>query len=49
MYRIRLLKEVYEERKILPGNIRQRIKNLIESLAREPRPYNSVELTFRNY
>ncbi len=45
MYRLRLLQEVYEERKALPGNIRQRIKNLIESLAGEPRPHNSVELT----
>lgn len=44
MYSVRLQALVYDERKALPGNIRQRIKNLIDSLAEEPRPYNSVEL-----
>lgn len=44
MYRVRLQAAVYNERKALPGNIRQRMKNLIDSLAEEPRPYNSVEL-----
>ncbi len=44
MYSVRLQTLVYDERKALPGNIRQQIKNLIDSLAEEPRPYNSVEL-----
>jgi mRNA-degrading endonuclease RelE of RelBE toxin-antitoxin system len=44
MYHVRLQATVYDERKTLPGNIRQRMKSLIDSLAEEPRPYNSVEL-----
>lgn len=44
MYHVRLQATVYDERKALPGNIRQRVKNLIDSLAEEPRPHNSVEL-----
>ncbi|RUT01017.1 hypothetical protein DSM106972_070230 [Dulcicalothrix desertica PCC 7102] len=44
MYRVRLQATVYDERKALPGNIRQRMKSLIDSLAKEPRPYNSIEL-----
>ncbi|MUG93921.1 plasmid stabilization system [Scytonema sp. UIC 10036] len=44
MYSIRLLAAVYDERKVLPGNVRQRMKNLIESLAQAPRPHNSIEL-----
>lgn len=44
MYQVRLLAAVYEERKTLPGNIRQRMKNLLESLAEDARPYNSIEL-----
>ncbi|GJD18333.1 hypothetical protein RIVM261_032890 [Rivularia sp. IAM M-261] len=44
MYHVRLQANVYDERKALPGNIRQRMKSLIDSLAEEPRPYNSVEL-----
>lgn len=44
MYNVKLLAVVYDERKALPGNVRQRMKSLIESLTEEPRPYNSVEL-----
>lgn len=49
MYHIRLQSAVYDERKALPGNIRQRIKNLIDSLVEEPRPYNSVELDLEEF
>lgn len=41
MYRIWLLPQVYEERKKLPGVIRQRIKQVIEELKIYPRPTNS--------
>jgi mRNA-degrading endonuclease RelE of RelBE toxin-antitoxin system len=44
MYSVKLLAAVYDERKALPGNVRQRMKNLIESLAEKPPPDNSVEL-----
>lgn len=42
MYNVKLLAVVYDERKSLPGNVRQPMKNLIESLAEEPRPHNSI-------
>jgi mRNA interferase RelE/StbE len=35
---------VYQERKILPGVIRQRIKNMIDALGENPRPHNSIIL-----
>lgn len=44
MYQVRLLATVYRERKALPGNVRQRVKDLLDSLAEDARPYNSVEL-----
>ncbi|HEY9831039.1 MAG TPA: hypothetical protein V6D26_10690, partial [Stenomitos sp.] len=44
MYQVRLLASVYRERKTLPGNVRQRIKELLDSLAQDARPYNSIEL-----
>lgn len=35
---------VHQDRKKLPGHIRQRIKRLISQLATEPRPHNSLLL-----
>lgn len=37
-YRLWLDAEVHESRKVLPGNVRQRIKKLIDGLATKPRP-----------
>lgn len=44
MYRVRLLTDVYRERKALPGIVRQRIKKIIDSLGQNPRPHNSIAL-----
>ena len=44
LYHLRLEAEVHTARKQLPGNIRQRIKRAIDSLANEPRPSNSDPL-----
>lgn len=44
MYQVLLLASIYRERKALPGNVRQRIKELLDSLAQDARPYNSIEL-----
>jgi|ERR671933_292622 mRNA interferase RelE/StbE len=44
MYRVRLLGAVYRERKVLPGIVRQRRKNIIDSLEENPRPHNSIVL-----
>ena len=44
MYQVWLLATVYRERKALPGNVRQRVKDLLDSLAEDARPYNSIEV-----
>ncbi|MBP0020553.1 MAG: plasmid stabilization system [Cyanobacteria bacterium SBLK] len=35
---------VHQERRKLPGVVRQRIKKLIGELAIEPRPHNSIQM-----
>lgn len=42
MYRIRLLASAHDERRNLPGVIRQRIKKIIEALGEDARPDNSI-------
>jgi mRNA interferase RelE/StbE len=42
--RVYLEPEVHEARKILPGNVRQRVKRTIDALAHNPRPAESKEL-----
>ncbi len=44
MYRVWLSPSVHNERRKLPGVVRQRIKKIIDALAEDPRPYNSVEM-----
>jgi mRNA-degrading endonuclease RelE of RelBE toxin-antitoxin system len=44
MYQVRLSRIVHRERDNLPGAIRQRIKNLINDLPNQPRPFNSIEM-----
>lgn len=46
MYRVWLLASVHNQRRNLPGVVRQRIKKIIDALAENPRPYNSIELNF---
>ncbi len=46
MYRIWLLASVHDRRPNLPGFVRQRIKKIIDALAENPRPDNSIELNF---
>lgn len=43
-YQLQLLASVHDERKQLPGVIRQRLKRIIDELAQNPRPANSVAL-----
>jgi len=43
-YRIWLEADVHERRGVLPGNVRQRIKKLIDNLGIEPRPARSLVL-----
>jgi mRNA interferase RelE/StbE len=43
-YAVWLLPSVHQERRNLPGVVRQRIKCLIDELADNPRPDNSSEL-----
>jgi mRNA interferase RelE/StbE len=44
MYKVWMSPSVHEERKVLPGTVRQRIKQAIESLAANPRPDVSRQL-----
>ncbi len=44
LYRLRLEEGVKEAIQRLPGNIRQRVKHLIDDLRRNPRPANATEL-----
>ncbi|WP_413161068.1 type II toxin-antitoxin system RelE family toxin [Capilliphycus salinus ALCB114379] len=46
MYQIQLSESAHNHGKKLPGVIRQRIKNIIDALAQDPRPYNSIQLDF---
>ncbi|MEA5500296.1 type II toxin-antitoxin system RelE/ParE family toxin [Limnoraphis robusta Tam1] len=46
MYQIQLSASAHNQGKKLPGVIRQRIKNIIDALAQDPRPYNSIQLDF---
>lgn len=43
-YRLRIGREVQRQIDRLPGNVRQRVKRTIASLAFEPRPGNAEEL-----
>lgn len=43
-YRICLRPSVHTNRRRLPGNVRQRVRRLIDDLQREPRPANSQVL-----
>jgi mRNA interferase RelE/StbE len=43
-YQINYTDEARRSLRILPGNYRQRIRRLIESLADDPRPRQAVEL-----
>jgi hypothetical protein len=43
-YQLQLLAAVHDERKRLPGVIRQRLKRVIDDLAQNPRPDNSISL-----
>ena len=36
--------DAYQARKVLPGQVRQRVRREIEALASEPRPHNSRPL-----
>ncbi len=44
MYRVWLLPTAHNEGRKLPGVVRQRIKKIIDGLAENPRPYNSIEM-----
>lgn len=44
MYRLRRSKKVNREINRLPGHVRQRMRRLIASLAKEPRPAKAKEL-----
>ena len=46
MYRIPLLASAHDERRNLPGVLRQRIKKIIEALGEDARPDNSIMLRF---
>ena len=46
MYQVRVQASVYNERRNLPGVFRQRIKKIIDDLAEDPRPFNSIKLEF---
>ena len=46
MYQIWLLASVHDQRRNLPGVVRQRIRKIIDALAENPRPDNSIELNF---
>jgi len=46
-YELYLEPAVYEARKALPGNVRQRVRAQIEALARAPRPRDSRPLKTR--
>lgn len=43
-YRLWLEAEVHQSRDLLPGNIRQRIKRLMDSLSSDPKPSRSRAL-----
>ena len=43
-YQLQLLASVHDERKQLPGVIRQRLKRMIDELAQNPRPDSSIPL-----
>lgn len=43
-YQLQLLASVHDERKRLPGVIRQRLKRVIDELAQNPRPDSSIPL-----
>jgi mRNA interferase RelE/StbE len=43
-YRLKLPKTVHREIERLPGNMRQRVKQAVASLAFEPRPAHATEL-----
>lgn len=43
-YSVWLLPSVHQERRKLPGVVRQRTKKLIDELAVEPRPHNSIQM-----
>ena len=47
MYRVWLLASVHNQRRNLPSVVRQRIKKIIDALAENPRPYNSIELNLQ--
>ena len=46
MYRVWLLASVHNQKRNLPGVVRQKIKKIIDALAENPRPQNSIELNF---
>lgn len=43
-YRVFLEPEAHRQGKVLPGNVRQRIKRMISGLVAEPRPHFSQQL-----
>lgn len=43
-YRLRLSRSVKRQVDRLPGNVRQRVRRLIDSLSQNPRPDNAKEL-----
>ena len=45
MYTVYVLPRALQEIKRLPGHIRQRVKRVIDELAVDPRPSDSVELS----
>jgi len=43
-YKVYILPEAWEELKRLPGNMRQRVKRVIDGLENNPRPPKSIKL-----